>query len=189
MSNYKDIYNITEPKIQVEDIDPKNRRDHEVLQDTLNQLLRANKAMADQIGNLTGDSNGGSSGGSSNGSTSINFTPNYTTPVVLTNQASGTEDAWTTISASAPANTTYAIIQFHMASTNDSAGGQMSWRTNSGAAEIIAGAIRADGVSDADRDFRAWFFVPLSSGTFDYKADTTAGTLDWEILNIGYISS
>ena len=187
MSTYKDIYDIVEPKIQVEDTEPKNRRDHEILQDAINLLIRAGKGMADAIGNLTGDVSGGDSGGgSSGGSTTASISLIYEAPVTLAEQATGTEDAWTTINAGTSA--TYAMIQFHMFSTNDSAGGQMSWRSASGQPEIIAGAIRADGVSDADRDFRAWFFVPLTNGSFDYKTDTTAGTVSWEILRIGTVA-
>lgn len=113
----------------------------------------------------------------------------YETPVALagTGETEDTEDAWTTVASGAPAGTSYAVIQFYMVSGSDDAAGQLSWRTSSGEAEIVAAIIKGDGTSDNDRASIAAYIVPLNSGDLDYKADTTAGTVTWSVRRIGYI--
>jgi hypothetical protein len=130
--------------------------------------------------------------GDAGGSTTeglLAFEPADESPVVLagTGETISTEDAWTTISSGAPDNARYAIIQFYMYSNDDDAGGKITRRTASGSPEIEAVIIRADGTSDADRAALAIHLVPLNEGSFDYKADTTAGDARWQIRRIGYV--
>ena len=148
------------------------------------ESLRSSLLKADS--ETTGTDSEGTTGTTNN---SLPFAFVYETPAVLagTGEPEDTEDAWTTVPSGAPAGTEFAIIQFYMASVNDDAGGILSWRSQSGDAEIEAAIIQADGTSDNDRASIAAYHVPLVDGNFDYKADTTSGSLTWQVRRIGYI--
>lgn len=105
-----------------------------------------------------------------------------------TGETESTENAWTTVPSGAPAGARFAIIQFHMWSANNNAGGLLSWRTSSGLQEVVAAVVRYNGASDADRESLPWYFVPLTdSGDFDYKADETNGAVEWKVRRLGYV--
>lgn len=115
------------------------------------------------------------------------FEPVYETPVVLAGvgESEDTEDAWTTIAAGA-GDARYAIIQFHMHAEGDSAEGTLSWRSSSGAGEIVAVIVGSTEDDAEGQRGRVPYFVPLVDGGFDYKADTT-NSVDWDVIRIGYV--
>lgn len=123
------------------------------------------------------------------GDDSVGFSLTLDGPEVLagTGEVVSTEDAWTTISAGVPEEATIGYIQFYMFSNDDDAGGTITFRSDDGDPEIVAAIVRADGTSDADRASIAAYFIPLTDGSFDYKADTTSGDAEWSIRRIGYL--
>jgi hypothetical protein len=114
----------------------------------------------------------------------------HATAVVLAGvgETEDTEDAWTTVASSAPATARYAMVQFLIHAESDAAEGQIAWRSASGSQEVVAGVVGStEDDAEGQRPGYGCWFVPLTSGGFDYKADTTAGTVDWEVLELGYV--
>ncbi len=121
------------------------------------------------------------------GSSSLDI--HYETPVVLAGvgETEDTEDAWTTVASGAEGGASYAVIQFYMVALDGNADGFIEWRTSSSAPTIRACEINP-GTGDAEANTHLnWYFVPLDNGNFQYYADTTAGSLDWEVRRIGYV--
>lgn len=116
----------------------------------------------------------------------LGFEPIYVTPASLADQGAGTEGAWTTLTPSAPSGARYATIIFEVRSTDDADVGKLEWRTESGAAEIMAVEVNSD---EDDAQPRIVFFVPLTSGgSFQYFfTNTSTTTIDWSITYVGYV--
>lgn len=105
----------------------------------------------------------------------------------LATQATGVEDAWTTISAGAPNGARFAIIQFEAYSDSDADNYLFEFRQQAGAQAVRV--IRIDPTATADSSDQnpiEWYFVPLASGNFDYQVTSTAGSLNWTIRRLGY---
>jgi len=115
--------------------------------------------------------------------------PQYETAAEdIATQATGAEDAWTTVSAGAPTGARMAIVQFEAYSNDDTDDYTISWRTENGAQEVKAMRIDPSATADSsDQNPIVWYFVPLTgTGQFDYNVTSTAGALNWTIRRLGY---
>ena len=124
--------------------------------------------------------------GSVSDSTFTEFEPIYAAMSTLADQGTGTEGAWATLASSAPADSRYAIIIFEVSSTDDADIGDLKWRTENGAAEILAVYVSGD---EDDASPRMMCFVPLdTSGQFQYKfTNSSTTTINWSITYCGYV--
>lgn len=187
---------IPEAKIQsTGQAGPQVNRDLEVLFERLNLTIRELNSLSDTVLALTGGSKGSpvspvTDPGGGGGTTIQQTFPVYEasgTVLAGTGESVSTENAWTTVVSGAPSGSRFAIIQFRMWSANDDAGGALLFRKESGAQEITAAVVRADGTSDSDRDSYPIVFVELTaSGGFDYRANETAGDVGWSVRRLGY---
>lgn len=174
---------------------PEVNRDLEVLFGRLNDAIRELNALRATQDAITGGSGGsppppGGDGGTSGGTGDVPFLPVYeSSATTIYDQGTGTEDSWqNNVSAGAPSGARFAIVQFQMNSDTDTDDYDMNWRTESGAQEILVGKILPGADSDSgNNDVNTWYFVKLTaSGTFDYRVNSNAGSLNWSIKRLGY---
>ena len=114
------------------------------------------------------------------------FTLTADTATLLVDQSTGTENAYTTISAGAPADARYAELLIIVNSTDNADDGDMKLK----GAEGIATPILAECVAGAaDARVMVTKIISLNSaGEFQYQfTNTSATTIDWSIYYMGYV--
>lgn len=117
---------------------------------------------------------------------SLAFLPVYATSASLVDQSTGTENAWTTLASTAPADARFAIIIFEVSATDDADIGDLKFRQASGEAEVNTVYVNSD---QDDASPRMMCFVPLdASGQFQYNfTNTSVTTINWSIWYTGYV--
>lgn len=119
--------------------------------------------------------------------TSSGFEPEDDTPVVLADQGTGTQNAWTTLNIKSlttiPSNARYGIIQFQFKTNSDADIGEISYKGNS---EIAIPTVTCNNDQNDNEAIYPGFVKLRDDGTMDYYVAVTGGAPDWKIRYIGY---